>query len=323
MLYFHTILVAWLFLLLSCRAEHWIIHEAGFNDDAKPERTDVEEYTRSMRNFKNRGSDGEHLDAMHQFFYSKLNGTVLELGAVDGIRNSESRSFVPLGWRRILIEADPKHRDSLANYKSKTFSVNAAICNDSKSLHYIRKNLIGGIIEYFSEGQLKREFPQLLHYRSDRTGAWDWKRVQRDKEKLPEIVRIACLPLATVLKRAAVRHIDFFVLDTEGAELSVLRSIDFSQVTFDVIVVETETLHGFRSSDFLPRVTKFLKPKGYSPSYSVCGRNTWFIRNGFKPSTAPFAEKGCFRGAIAACRMRALDKEAEKFEKHCTTTTTN
>lgn len=303
--------------------EEWIIREQGFHESKEPERSDVLEYAKSIRNFKNRGSDGEHVDAMFQYFHGKLNGTALELGAVDGTRISETRAFVPLGWKRILIEADPNYRDALlAKHETKTFSVNAAICANMTQLHYIRRNMIGGIIEFFSEGQIEREFPQLLRHRSA-AGIWDWEAINQDKANLPVIVPVDCLPLAAVLERAGVRHVDFMVLDTEGSELSVLESIDFSQVTFDVIVVETETLHGFRSPDFLSKVETLLKSKGYSAAASVCGRNTWFARDGFEPSTAPFAEKGCFRGAITACKMRAMAKEAEEFEKHCTTTTSN
>ena len=36
-----------------------------------------------------------------------------------------------------------------------------------------------------------------------------------------------------------MKHIDFWSLDVEGAELAVLKALDFSQVTVDVIVAET------------------------------------------------------------------------------------
>ena len=112
-----------------------------------------------------------------------------------------------------------------------------------------------------------------------------------------------------------MNHVDLLVLDTEGSELDVLESIDFQKTSFSVIVVETESV--FRSPDFSAKVTEFLRLRGYSAAEPVCGRNSWFTRDSFQPSVAPFAVKGCFRGAITACRMRAKEIEAAEFEKQC------
>ncbi len=42
---------------------------------------------------------------------------------------------------------------------------------------------------------------------------------------------VSCAPLAFVLQRLALRHVNFWSLDVEGAELEVLRTVDFSQVS--------------------------------------------------------------------------------------------
>jgi len=35
-----------------------------------------------------------------------------------------------------------------------------------------------------------------------------------------------------------VRHVDFFVLDVEGAEIPILKTIDWSRLTIDVLNIE-------------------------------------------------------------------------------------
>ena len=49
-----------------------------------------------------------------------------------------------------------------------------------------------------------------------------------------------CLPLASVLASLGVAHINLFVLDVEGAELSILQSVAWERVSFDVLCVEDQ-----------------------------------------------------------------------------------
>ena len=49
------------------------------------------------------------------------------------------------------------------------------------------------------------------------------------------------LPLSSILGQLGARHINFFSLDVEGGELSVLQTLDFGRVRFDVIVVEADS----------------------------------------------------------------------------------
>jgi hypothetical protein len=50
---------------------------------------------------------------------------------------------------------------------------------------------------------------------------------------------IKCQPLAALLApMPGIRHFNVFFLDVEGGELAILRSVDFSKLSFDVLCVE-------------------------------------------------------------------------------------
>jgi hypothetical protein len=300
----------------------WLLTESDFNAHPVPTADLAHYFEHQVRNFKSRGSDGEHVDALHHFFYNKVNGTCLELGAVDGNRLSETKAFVPLGYRRILVEASPDHRQALSLLKH-TFAVNAAICEPGdvgKNLHYARNKMVSGLVEYFSERQLQKEFSALFSLKKGQVGgAIDYDALEQlSIDQRPySLTAVRCLTLASILKRAGVAHVDFFVLDTEGSELAVLKGVDWERTTFDVLAVETESDGGVRSTGFAGEMEDYLRERGYSRVVpGLCGRNSWFVRDGFVSSRAPFVRESCYRGANSACRMRQR-KETVDYEARC------
>ena len=76
-------------------------------------------------------SDGEVVDALEHFFWGLQGGVAVELGALDGTPNTHSMTHEyekSLGWRRILIDANPSYRIALLEQSPLAFSVHAAIC---------------------------------------------------------------------------------------------------------------------------------------------------------------------------------------------------
>ena len=59
-------------------------------------------------------------------------------------------------------------------------------------------------------------------------------------ELYSEVQVVECIPLAQVLSKAHVHHVNYFILDVEGGELEVLKSIHWNHVTFDVLCIETD-----------------------------------------------------------------------------------
>ena len=177
----------------------------------------------------------------------------------------------------------------MIKFSPDAFSVNAAICND-QILHYLTrggaKSPASGIVEFMSPSFVGNFFSFLL-YDGQKIDEFDASKLNWNNLTLPKdvnIVEISCLSLQRVLDRAGTSHINFFILDVEGSELEVLKSVDWRRTIFDVLCVETEK--AYRPEGYADTIEKFLIQRGYI-RYIDKGRNSWYIRQGFIPSKRP------------------------------------
>jgi len=58
------------------------------------------------------------------------------------------------------------------------------------------------------------------------------------KEILDTYPTVPCVRLGGILEKYGIKHVDLWSLDVEGAELSVLETVDFSKFSASVIVIE-------------------------------------------------------------------------------------
>jgi len=49
---------------------------------------------------------------------------------------------------------------------------------------------------------------------------------------------VQCFPLSDILAAIGVNHVDFFSLDVQGAELPILKTIDFEAIRIDLIMLQ-------------------------------------------------------------------------------------
>ena len=75
--------------------------------------------------------------------------------------------------------------------------------------------------------------------------------------------------------------------------MQVLKTINWGHTIFDVLCIETEKQN--RPPHFLEDVTAYLKEQGYHLDQNQ-GRNSWFTRVDFIPSSRPGIAKDCFNG---------------------------
>jgi hypothetical protein len=231
------------------------------------------------------------VDALEHFFWNTQGGVVIELGALDGTLASISQSlaFEQFNWRRILIDGNPSYREVLSQ-QLQSFAVNAAICKDRRTVHYAvhpnqNKVMSSGILEFMPEHHLKTYFKQMYKTRQRNNNTFDGLEWPVN----PQVHAVHCLPVGDILTKAKVTRVNFFILDVEGAELSILDSFDFDKYQVDVFVIEGGV--GF------PSLRRFFKDKPYE-EVVIRGRNIWLKHVDFVPSERKGVHKLCYRGSV-------------------------
>ena len=110
-----------------------------------------------------------------------------------------------------------------------------------------------------------------------------------DEKSWKFITPIQCVSL----KQAYITHVDFFILDVEGAEFEVLHAVDWNSFSFSVLCIETDP--SLRPPHYADKVRDYLAPKGYT-FVAARGRNSWFVYKDFVPSARPGLPSDCYRG---------------------------
>jgi len=169
------------------------------------------------------------------FFASRTQpGVFLEIGGYDGLGESNSIFFERcLGWHGMLVEANPLAFDLLVKNRPSAHNLlMAPSCLSSE--HPVRILAYGStnaaITDYASKGS------NLVH----------------------------CGPLGPQLLRINMTRINFFSLDVENHELDVLRTIDFTQIHIDVIMVESQNANNRGgNSRANVKIREYMAARGY------------------------------------------------------------
>lgn len=239
-----------------------------------------------------RSQSGEDVYLMEHFFRGRTGGSFLEMGALDGVRFTNTHALEQqMNWRGVLLEANPLSYAELARNRPAALCVHAAVCGSANAsaaaasflphpdieaaacrdarppssphrhreypfVHYINKQRqpeVSGILEYMSESFMRKWHPNL--------------------RRADESTCVPCLPLSEILQAAGVRYVHFFSLDVEGAELQVLRSVDFDAVQFGVVAVEADE-HNREKNE---AVRELMRRSGYGMR-GHHARSDWYVR---------------------------------------------
>jgi hypothetical protein len=189
------------------------------------------------------------------------------------------------------IEAFPPSFNGLLKNRPHALNIHAALCEKKQLLHFTtgssqevnelsNRNLnflkkkvaqakidapaVQGFIEFMSP-----EFVQQWHANA--------------ANNINLLPTVSCISMTNILLSINIKHIDIWVLDVEGAELSVLHGTDWDNIHISVIVLECDGQKGAREIDNEKR--NYLKSKGYT--CQSFGRNCMCKHHTFVPSPMP------------------------------------
>lgn len=155
----------------------------------------------------------------------KKNGFFVECGAYDGETYSNSLSFEKyLDWTGLLIEPDHANLKRLRAKNRKSWIVKGCLEGTDRP----KKMLLYGAMDVGTLGQY------MTPVRNVFTRIWRPTRA----------TNVWCFPLQSVLLAVNRTKVDYFSLDVEGAEMSILRALPFDKIDIDVLQVEFMVFQG-------------------------------------------------------------------------------
>lgn len=181
---------------------------------------------------------------LYDHFFHHRGGTFFEVGAHDGVTLSNTLFFErELGWRGALVEMQPWFFPRMSELRPGSLCINSGIGPGPMELLFLDAGDRSGLLRYFAHSDV--EYLENFY---------------RDRDPKPKfnLHWVNVRPLQDILDQASIRHIDYFSLDVEGAEMQILTMIDFSRVTVDLFTIEDNS-----PVDQWKSYRDYLAPHGY------------------------------------------------------------
>lgn len=164
-------------------------------------------------------------------YFGNFVGTLLDIGANDGVTFSNSRALLELGWYGVLVEPSEKTFGKLVEncqpFTGKVMLHNVGIADHCGQAPFFESGgLIGGdhsLVSSMKEEETER-----------------WKKKSKPEDPIVEFNKttIPVIDFATLLKNSGNPQFDFITIDVEGMELEILKQIDFNTIGCTLICIE-------------------------------------------------------------------------------------
>lgn len=178
---------------------------------------------------------------IENIFPNKKDGVFVDIGANDGVTLSNTLVLERLGWNGLAIEPIASTYEKLIASRKCT-CINGGIA--ARTGEYTFRKIVG---ESEMLSGIKEEFDPRHIERIDQAVA------EQGGQVVDETIQ--CYNLNELLEQHGIKQVDFVSIDVEGAELSILESIDFSRVKITAFAIE----NNYRD----PRIPRLMKRNGY------------------------------------------------------------
>jgi FkbM family methyltransferase len=182
------------------------------------------------------------LDKKIEKYLNYKNGYFIEMGANDGINQSNTRFLEKkYNWRGMLIEPSEKFTLLKNNRSTKNIFSNAACCSFTNRGKFIK-------FAYYNLMTLALNLKTDVNVKKHKINA------KKFSKNSYEFVKKG-IPLNDLLaKNNAPKIIDFFSLDVEGVELEILEGVNHKEYKFKYLLIEVRNFN---------RINNFLIKKNY------------------------------------------------------------
>jgi FkbM family methyltransferase len=153
-------------------------------------------------------------------FHGRRGGVFVDIGAFDGVTGSNTLFFEKFrGWTGVSIQSDEHRIAELKEMRSVPCANTCIAALDGHAAFYrVREGFtqMGGLVATFS--------PEATEFLAQRS--------------MTDAIILPTRRLDHVLEAHGLRHIDYLSIDIEGAELSVLSTLDFNRFSITALSVE-------------------------------------------------------------------------------------
>ena len=183
---------------------------------------------------------------LHETVFKGFKGGVfVDVGANDGTSINNTLFFErELEWTGLNVEPIASEFEKLSKNRPKCINLNCAVGSTEGPADFILNTgyttMISGLASDFDRRHLAR-----LNFENSHYGG------------TTRIVPVPVRRLDSILKEHNIDHVHYLSIDVEGAEFSVIKSINFDTVKIDVI--------GFEDNypDKGAPIVKYLEDRGY------------------------------------------------------------
>lgn len=172
-------------------------------------------------------------------------GTLLEIGANDGVTLSNSKLLIEKGWKAHLVEPSSVH-DEL----SKLYKGNPDVMTYKIGIHDIDKDMVlheSGA--HVPNGKDKALVSTVIHSEKVRWGNVEFREIT-----------VPFVKFKTFLKFAGIETFDFISIDAEGCDWLILQQINLEEVGCKCLCIEHNG-----DPELIKNYTKYCAQFGLTP----------------------------------------------------------